>query len=151
MLFPIRCFWASRIRIHWQEVRILPFSHKCVEQTVCLWVKNMKKIIFASLKSLQKGVGSIAGSRAGSVPKTSGSGYGSGRPKTYDPDPDPQHWLGLRKGREADLGSSMPKSWLAWAGSCIRRPRVFCSSGIGHVSRILYNTQASVILKKNNY
>ncbi len=27
------CFWASRIRIHQSEVCILPFSHKCVEQT----------------------------------------------------------------------------------------------------------------------
>jgi hypothetical protein len=29
------CFWASRIRVHYSEVRIriLPFSHKCVERT----------------------------------------------------------------------------------------------------------------------
>ncbi len=31
------CFWASWIRIHWSEaliqIRILPFSYKCVERT----------------------------------------------------------------------------------------------------------------------
>ncbi len=32
----------------------------------------------------------------------------------------------------------MPKSWSESAGSCILRPRVFCSSGIGQVSRILH-------------
>jgi hypothetical protein len=46
VLFPIRCFWASRIRIRilWREVLFLPFSHKCVERTVCLWVSYKKKI-----------------------------------------------------------------------------------------------------------
>ncbi len=100
-------FWASWIRICSLEIRIgiLPFTHKGVEWTeimleklnfntlhfsmkiVCLrvsykkkiWKKWRKNFLFASLKSLKKGVGSGVGS---------GSGSGSVSQKCWSADPD---------------------------------------------------------------
>jgi hypothetical protein len=53
------CFWATRIRIHRSEVRIrirlriLPFSHKCVERTEqCLQNQILTKIFSKKLNFL---------------------------------------------------------------------------------------------------